>query len=164
MIKTFGSDKEQVQTCDVVDLLLKTRDGENLQLTFLVVPMICDPLAWHSLSHAVEMFPYLSKLELADVEGEFDIDVLIGSDLYWRLVTGRVVRGENGPTAIETVFGWVLSGPVDMAPEAFVLTSTHMLRIDFPPTMITSTPSYRGSGIWKPSALRTVSHRFMTSL
>lgn len=43
MIKTFGSGKEQVQTCDVIDLLLKTRDGENLQLTFLAIPMICDP-------------------------------------------------------------------------------------------------------------------------
>ena len=30
MIKTFGSNEEQVQTCDVVDMLLKTREGKNL--------------------------------------------------------------------------------------------------------------------------------------
>ena len=130
MIKTFGSNEERIQTCDVVDLLLKTREGKNVQLTFLAVPFICDPLARQPLSHAMEIFPYLSELELADTGGEADIDVLVGSDLYWSLVTGRIIRGENGPTAIETVFGWVLSGPVDSAPEAFVLTSTHTLRVE----------------------------------
>ena len=101
-----------------------------VQLTFLAVPFICDPLARQPLCHAMEIFPHLSELELADTGGEADIDVLVGSDLYWSLVTGRIVRGENGPTAIETVFGWVLSGPVDSAPEAFVLTSTHTLRVE----------------------------------
>lgn len=54
------------------------------------------------------MFPHLSKLDLADIEGESDIDVLVGFDHYWRLVMGRVIRGENCSTAIETVFGWVV--------------------------------------------------------
>ena len=76
MIRTFGSNEEQVQTCDVVDLLLKTREGKNLQLTFLAVPLICNPLARQPLSHAVEMFPHLSELDLADAGGESDIDVL----------------------------------------------------------------------------------------
>ena len=113
MIKTFGSSKEQVQTCDVVDLLLKTREDKNFQLTFLAVPMICDPLARQTLSYAVERFLQLSELDLADAGGESDIDVLVGSDLSRRLVTSRVVQRENGPTAIETVFGWVLSGTVN---------------------------------------------------
>ena len=30
MIKTFGSNEERIQTCDVVDLLLKTREGKNV--------------------------------------------------------------------------------------------------------------------------------------
>ena len=94
MIRTFGSNEEQVQTCDVFDLLLKTREGKNLQLTFLAIPLICDPLARQPLSHAVEMFPHLSELDLADAGGESDIDVLVGSDLHWRLVTGSYLRRE----------------------------------------------------------------------
>ena len=57
---------------------------------------------------------HLSGLELADpgVDGkDLEIDLLIGSDHYWKVVTGRIVRGDNGPTAIETRLGWVLSGP-----------------------------------------------------
>ena len=37
---------------------------------------------------------------------------MIGSDHYWQLVTGKVIQGESGPTAIHTHLGWVLSVPV----------------------------------------------------
>lgn len=37
--------------------------------------------------------------------------ILIGSDYYWDIVTGKVIRGESGPTAINSNFGWLLSGP-----------------------------------------------------
>ena len=38
-------------------------------------------------------------------EDNVDIDILVGSDQFWSLVSGRVVRGEHGPTAIETKLG-----------------------------------------------------------
>ena len=120
----------------------------------------------------MEIFPHLSELELADTGGEADIDVLVGSDLYWSLVTGRIVRDENGPTAIETVFGWVLSGPVDSAPETFVLTSTlhtpcMLNRVHC--SLITKltlhlTRSCRHSGTWKFLASKTIRHQFMMNL
>ena len=62
-----------------------------------------------------QQYRHLSELDLADsssVEDELHIDALIGSDHYWQLVTGRVVRGDSRPTAIHTHLGWVLSGPV----------------------------------------------------
>ena len=31
--------------------------------------------------------------------------------MYWELVTGSVCRGSNGPTAVHTKMGQVLSGP-----------------------------------------------------
>ena len=131
MVKTFGSSEEQVHHCEVVDLLLETRGGECLQLSFLAVPLICDPLVSQPLSHVVKMFPHLAELDLVDTGNESNIDVLVGSDLYWKLVTGRVVRGENGPTAVETVFGWVLSGPLDLAAqEPFNVNPTCVLRIE----------------------------------
>ena len=39
------------------------------------------------------------------------IDVLIGLNFYWNIVTGDLRRGEYGPTAISSKFGWLLSGP-----------------------------------------------------
>ena len=105
MIRTFGSSEEQVQTFEVVDLLMETGGSESLQLSFLVVP-----------------------------------------------------------AAIETVFGWVLSGPVDSAPEPTTLAPTHKLRIESYPGMITSTPGCTGSVTWRPLPLKIVNHLFMTSL
>ena len=38
---------------------------------------------------------------------------LIGSDYYWSVVTGETVRGGvDGPVAVHTRLGWILSGPI----------------------------------------------------
>ena len=41
-----------------------------------------------------------------------EINILVGADYDWKVATGRIVYGRVGPTAIETRFGRVLSGPV----------------------------------------------------
>ena len=44
-------------------------------------------------------------------EGEtLGVDILVGSDYYWKLVTGHTIKGAQGPTAVHTKRG--LSGPV----------------------------------------------------
>lgn len=62
-----------------------------------------------------------------------EIDVLIGSYYYWELTTGEMLRGENGPFAIHTKLGWVLSGTVQ-SPElplsSVNLVVTHALQVD----------------------------------
>ena len=137
IIKTFGSDKEDKKMCDVVELGILTRSGTPQRLSVAVVPHICDHVHTQPISAAKEVYEHISGLDLADsgeATSKLEIDVLIGSDQYWGLVTGRV--GSGGPTAIETLFGWVLSGPVErVAPEetivSFVSThSTHTLRVD----------------------------------
>jgi len=57
--------------------------------------------------------PHLQKLSLAHplTEKEFDISLLVGADHYWDIVGDNVVRG-NGPTAVESKLGYLLSGPV----------------------------------------------------
>lgn len=57
---------------------------------------------------------------------------MIGSDHYWKLVTGETMRGSGGPTAIQTRLGWVLSGPMEGLSQthAVNLVSTHTLRTD----------------------------------
>lgn len=39
-----------------------------------------------------------------------EIAVLVGSDVYARLLTGRIIELEGGPMAIETRLGWTISG------------------------------------------------------
>jgi len=39
------------------------------------------------------------------------IDVLVGSDYYWNIVTGDTVVGDKGPVALGSKLGWLLSGP-----------------------------------------------------
>ena len=57
---------------------------------------------------------YLKALNLAQPvrqDGEFDISLIIGADHYWRKVQIHVVRG-NGPTAVKSKIGYLLSGPL----------------------------------------------------
>ena len=56
--------------------------------------------------------------------------MLVGLDLYWRLVTGRVIRGEDRPVPVETVFGWVVSDPMNSAPELMTFLSTYALKTE----------------------------------
>ena len=131
-ISTFGSSESRDASCDVVQLALVTRNDGMMEMTALVVPCICSSLT----AQPTCFYDHLSGLDLADGASEdsdvLDIDVLIGSDLYWELVTGNIVRGESGPTAIQTKVGWVLSGPTDQQDVAVNLTlaSTHTLKVD----------------------------------
>ena len=65
------------------------------------------------------------------------MNILIGSDYYWQLVTGHVIHGNDGPTAMHTQLGWILSGPVKGAPpnshSNVNIASTHVLRCSTQP-------------------------------
>ena len=113
-IKTFGS-TEGHATCEVVDLGLITKGSEKLKLTALVVPFICNPLTSQPINHARDDYDHLLGIDLADSADIGDVlesDMLIGSDFYWSLVTGRVRRGRSGPVAIHTRIGLTCSGLV----------------------------------------------------
>ena len=74
-------------------------------------------------------------MDLADCACEDDrlsIDILVGSDNYWKLVTGEVINGDSGPTAMKTRLGWVLTG-LDEGISGHNLTNlvvTHTMAID----------------------------------
>ncbi|XP_065917691.1 uncharacterized protein [Dysidea avara] len=116
LIRTFGSQLEAKQVCDVVSLGMVLKDGRSMQFSFLTVPLICEPLTSQPTMYASESYPHLAGLELADYATEEDtlsVDVLVGSDNYWKLVTGDIINADIGPTAIRTRLGWVLAGPVE---------------------------------------------------
>ena len=140
-IKTFGEAQGSHQTCQVVDLAIQANGGGTITMEALVVPIICDALANQPTKATKLKHPHLKGLRLADYhskEEQLPVDLLVGSDNYWKLVTGNVRRGKTGPTAIQTRVGWVLSGNSEVledSPTANLLfTTTHLLRIQTTPT------------------------------
>ena len=62
----------------------------------------------------VHDYPHLQDLEFAENfnnDGRDTIEVLIGSDYYWDIITNESIRADSGPTAVSSKFGWILSGP-----------------------------------------------------
>ena len=138
-IATFGARKEN-RVCDAVNVVMKTRDGSNQEILAFVVPHICEPIAPQSLNICVKDYEHLSRLELADSYDNMalEVDVLIGSDYYWELVTGEIERGDAGPVAVNTKLGWILSGPgpppVSTDLSATSLITVHTLAISAEPS------------------------------
>ena len=62
----------------------------------------------------VKRFFSENKLQMADTTyGKsrfFRLSLLIGSDFYWKVVTGKICRLSESLVASETVFGWVVNG------------------------------------------------------
>jgi chemotaxis regulatin CheY-phosphate phosphatase CheZ len=56
-----------------------------------------------------------ASLELASNPNFYDkpIDILIGSD--WQFITGNVIRSNTNLAAVESKFGWILSGASERA-------------------------------------------------
>lgn len=112
-MNTFGADHYRKESCDVVKLRLSNRHDEEIEICAVSFPVICTPLR-NKIETA--SFPHLEGLQLADSFSESDgaqseaIDVLIGSDYYWDIVSGEMIRGDCGLTAIDSNYGWLLSG------------------------------------------------------
>ena len=111
-IKTFGSTDERLEQVDVAAFGIELNGSLIYCFT---VPLICQPLQSQPFNRLIGDNKCFSELRLTDYstgEQNLDVDILIGSDHYWNLVTGHTIRGSQGPTAVHTKLGWVLSGPV----------------------------------------------------
>ena len=135
-IATFGSKVEQLKVCPVVEVQLQLKGYTSMQLILCVVPTICEPLACQPISVCVQQHETLNGLDLADQsdgQTNLQVDLLIGSDYYWDIVTGSICKVKNGPTAVHTKVGWVLSGPTPSNGSdscSVNLTTTHVLRAE----------------------------------
>ena len=73
------------------------------------VPTICFPISNQSIKVALEEYPHLSNLNLADsstLTGDSDVDISIRADYYWQFVIGTIRRGDKpGPVAVFTRLG-----------------------------------------------------------
>ena len=71
----------------------------NIVLSALNVPLICELLPRQTIQFAQEKYKHLSELILADYcSGDEDshIDILTGADNYYKIATGRIIRGGGG--------------------------------------------------------------------
>ena len=107
--------------------ILPQVDNENksFEISALCLPLICSPLKKQPLNY-VQNLPEFAKSNFPNTgDTENEIDLLIGSDFYWSLVTGNVKALEKSSlVAIETKLGWVFSGPVDIPHSANMNVST----------------------------------------
>ena len=104
---------------------IKTRDGNLLPLSVLIVPTIAAPLR-NTAQTEVTKLPYLSSLPLAHPvisNDSFKISLLIGTDHYWDIVEDHIVRG-HGPTAVSSKLGYLLSSPLPIDKTATTITNT----------------------------------------
>jgi hypothetical protein len=93
---------------------MKTKEGEELSLILLTTPVICEPVNCEFVSDSVRNCKHLQNIELAKPAGDgetIEFDILIGLDHYWDLITGEIIKGLDGPTAVYSKLGWILSGP-----------------------------------------------------
>ena len=89
-LNTFGGSSFQKQSCELVRLRLKNHVGEEIEITSSSYPTICSPLS----SKFKVNYPHLEGLVLADSLDDScgDIDILIGSDYCWDLVSRETIQ------------------------------------------------------------------------
>ena len=123
-ISSFGTQCQLNRQMAVAVVNLLTLSGQTVPLTVLVVPHIATPIQ-NTVSSNVTRLPHLKNLTLAHsltTDREFEISLLVGADHYWDIIGDKIVRGD-GPTAVESKLGYLLSGPAPPATGQF-LTST----------------------------------------
>ena len=86
---TFGSANSKVTTVERVNFFIKITDEKLIETEGYTSPLICLPLQYQPLI-ARKRFKHLN-LNFAD-KGNLDgeIDLVIGSDNYWRFLIGEV--------------------------------------------------------------------------
>lgn len=86
-----------------------------IALQAVKVPVICAPLMRPRVLPDDLPDPVKCLQLAADCtssEPTLHIDIVVGQDQYWSFVKSGLVHTSEGLVAMETVFGWVLSGPV----------------------------------------------------
>ena len=136
MVKAFETENEKPSLIDIVHARVRgVEKNITVEVVLCVIKNICSPIAYQTMELAQATYEHMIELDLADrTDGhsELKIDVLIGADFYWKFITGETIRCKGGPVALNTVLGWVLSGPLD-SKDSHVTTnhvSNHVLKID----------------------------------
>ena len=140
-IKAFGDTKSQVKNLKEYQVVVVKPYGKetSVYINVLAVPNICTNINNQLINDAVTNHPFLSSLKLAD-DGSYPnlpIGLLVGSDYYWKIVDGNIRKDDNsGLVALNSAFGWLLSGPVRINDEVKndssvnTIITSHVMKIE----------------------------------
>lgn len=98
----------------------------NIALHAWSVPTVCSPPEPAAVD--LKQYPHLNGLGLADTDPRSGatIDILIGADQWSQIMKGGIRRGYSiSPMAMNSVFGWPLSGPTGVERSKSCSASTH---------------------------------------
>lgn len=97
-------------TCEVSPIDNPT---STFKLDAVILEKICTPMPHINLEP--NSFSHISHLQLADPEFNISssVDLLLGADIFPLILqNGRIEGHEQEPSAINTVFGWILMGRI----------------------------------------------------
>lgn len=115
-LHSFGENSIRVKF-DLVQTLLVSRVGDDsVPVNLLATDKLCAPLETiPSGSWVDELFQhgFILSDKVSDHSCPETIDIIIGSDYIWDILTHNTYTTSSGLVATESKFGWVLQGKVD---------------------------------------------------
>ena len=138
-INTFMSNHKCTTKFKEYEIIVRAiSSNKKLFLKVLGTQTICNTIKGQNTDLAVEQAEFVKGLQLADTghhSPESKTDILIGSDCYWKVVTGEIERDTRSEmVAINTMFGWCLCGLFKNKnnineSNATLVSSNHVMRV-----------------------------------
>ena len=103
------------------------------KLNFSCTSLICNDIVNQDIMSISSSYPHLKNLLLADSSNSKNrtIEILIVAKHYYRFIYRNVIRGKiNEPIAVESLFGWVLTGYYDAISTTNNFNATHIFRVN----------------------------------
>lgn len=114
IIQGVGDSSKQTQLCINTNIASNHSDY-NINLNFIVMDNITVSLPHNFIDISSWNIPNKQLKHLADPKFYIpaDIDILIGAQVFYSLLlSGRISLGNKHPQLIESVLGWIISGPL----------------------------------------------------
>ena len=111
--------------------------GKVISIFAAGIPKICNPLVRPVVpAHILDAFSHLHLADDFDNTSPVELDILIGLDYFWSLITPKNAVQVGETVAMKSVFGWILSGNIGkcsvsgmFSTSAFMSSSSQLLCI-----------------------------------
>jgi hypothetical protein len=110
-VYTFGSEEPKVLATPSVELVMILADGNEMKITANVVPYVSGQML--PSNREKELKGKISDSDLSPTEEAMDrreIELLVGNDYFWELMTMNRKMLKPGLYWIETRLGWIITG------------------------------------------------------
>lgn len=107
-----GIGKTCVRLNNQINIILSSRNSNfKMEITCLIIPQITSNVPKVSFNKAIINIPDWVSLADPQFNVSNEIDLLLGSDLFWAILRDEQYRlGDNMPVLQNTAFGYVLAG------------------------------------------------------